>query len=447
MPSAASARPLDVPATRTRGASPHDTYLFALCWVLAGYAVLGRGFAAIGLPPLYIGELSLLAGVVVLLRTRCWLALPATPACLILLVLMVWVVLRTVPYVGPYGIDALRDSVVILYGLFALVVIALVVEDPRRLAWIVSLYARFAWLYGIIGGALFIGSVFLAERLPQAPIQLPYVRPGEAATHLAGAAVFVLLGLRRVTLVWCVLLVVSMVLVSASRAAMLACLIPVVLAIVLGGHLRRVLPVLIVGAVMLGLGAAVDLQIPLPGGRDIGTAQILNGLASVFGTNEASNFEGTKEFRLRWWAIIQDYTLRGPYFWTGKGFGVNLALEDGYAQWVTQDSVLRSPHNGHMTILARAGVPGLALWIGLLAAWFAMLLRSHLLARQAGDATWAAVFLWIACYGTAVLVNASFDVALEGPMSGIWFWSLFGLGVGASMTYRADLRSLLDDAR
>jgi hypothetical protein len=29
------------------------------------------------------------------------------------------------------------------------------------------------------------------------------------------------------------------------------------------------------------------------------------------------------------------------------------------------------------------------------------------------------------------MVNASFDVFLEGPTGGIWFWSLFGLGIAA----------------
>jgi hypothetical protein len=38
-----------------------------------------------------------------------------------------------------------------------------------------------------------------------------------------------------------------------------------------------------------------------------------------------------------------------------------------------------------------------------------------------------------------MLINASFDVALEGPMLGIWFWCLFGFGVAVAMCYRARL--------
>jgi hypothetical protein len=33
-------------------------------------------------------------------------------------------------------------------------------------------------------------------------------------------------------------------------------------------------------------------------------------------------------------------------------------------------------------------------------------------------------------YWVAVMVNSSFDVYLEGPQGGIWFWSVVGVGLG-----------------
>ena len=88
-------------------------------------------------------------------------------------------------------------------------------------------------------------------------------------------------------------------------------------------------------------------------------------------------------------------------------------------------------------MLARAGVPGLVLWLVTAATWFAMLLSRVMAARRNGDADWANLFVWIACYGLSILINASFDVALEGPMLGIWFWCIIGFGIAASMIYRA----------
>ena len=90
-----------------------------------------------------------------------------------------------------------------------------------------------------------------------------------------------------------------------------------------------------------------------------------------------------------------------------------------------------------MTLLARAGVPGVVLWALVLMSWFGMLMRAMLTARARGHKRWAELFLFVVCYAAAILINATFDVALEGPMQGIWFWCLFGFGVGSVMIYRA----------
>jgi len=46
----------------------NDRYLALLAIVLLGYALLGKGFAYLGFPPLYVGEIAFLAGIVVFLR-------------------------------------------------------------------------------------------------------------------------------------------------------------------------------------------------------------------------------------------------------------------------------------------------------------------------------------------------------------------------------------------
>ena len=66
-----------------------------------------------------------------------------------------------------------------------------------------------------------------------------------------------------------------------------------------------------------------------------------------------------------------------------------------------------------------------------------MLLGAMLVARARNDKQWADLFLLIICYAMAIVINAAFDVTLEGPMQGIWFWSLFGFGIGSVMVYRA----------
>jgi len=66
-----------------------------------------------------------------------------------------------------------------------------------------------------------------------------------------------------------------------------------------------------------------------------------------------------------------------------------------------------------------------------------LMLRAMLTAYLRRQTQWRNLFLWIFCYVTAIVINATFDVTLEGPMQGIWFWCLFGFGVGSVMVYRA----------
>jgi hypothetical protein len=87
--------------------------------------------------------------------------------------------------------------------------------------------------------------------------------------------------------------------------------------------------------------------------------------------------------------------------------------------------------------LARAGVPGVVLWSLVLISWSGMMLRAMLVARARGHKQWTGLFLFITCYAMSIIINAAFDVTLEGPMQGIWFWCLFGFGIGSVMVYRA----------
>jgi hypothetical protein len=420
--------------------SLHDRYALLVCIVLAGYALMGKGFAYIGYPPLLIGEVTLALGLVVIYRSGAGVAMLATLPSLLLLTMLCLVTAKVTLALGPYGVDAIRDGVVILYGLYAFAVIALLLEKPDRLEWILQRYSGFAWVYGLSGAAVvYITSE--AQRLmpiwPLSGVSIVYVRLGEAAVHLSGAAIFVLLGMRKVSPLWIFVMIGSIALISPSRGAMLSCVLPIGLAAVLGGQVKRFGPVLFVGGILFFAAYVASIDIPLPGGRSIGPEQMINNLESIMGSSEAANLDGTKEWRLRWWNAIVDYTFRGPYFWTGKGFGMGLAEADGFVVGLeTGGPIVRSPHNVHLTMLARMGVPGFFLWISTLLAWFAMLSHGLLRARLRADTEWAKIFVWIICYSMAMLIDASFDVALEGPMLGIWFWSLFGFGIGASMIYR-----------
>jgi O-antigen ligase len=105
---------------------------------------------------------------------------------------------------------------------------------------------------------------------------------------------------------------------------------------------------------------------------------------------------------------------------------------------------LRAPHNTHVEILARSGVPGLVLWVLLQAIYGLSLLRAANRARQRGDMAWVPVLGLIFIYWLAALVNASFDPYLQGPQGGIWFWAMFGVGLAAMRM--ADQREALGES-
>ncbi len=421
-----------------------DRYILALSCVLLGYAVMGKGFAYFGYPPFFVGELAFLAGLLVLLRSGCFVATFAFGPSLLLAAIMGWTLLRTLPFVGTYGFDALRDSVIIMYGGFSFIIAALLIEDCRRINTLVRYYKVFLGIYVPAVPFLFPLGFYFGDdilSMPGTTVRLISLGPGEVATHLAGAAVFALAGFRRPTPFWTACLLVALVMVSAvSRAAMLAFVVPVVLAALVLGKARMLAVIIAVGLMLLTTAYVIETSFSSyheahsSTERRVSSVQLVENIASIVGRG-GDQTEGTKEWREKWWNIIADNTVRGPYFWTGRGFGVNLAFEDGFGNR-HNERPLRSPHNGHMTILARAGIPGAALWGVFLAAWLGALLRATSLARRSGQAEWAGLLLFVACYATSCVINATFDVALEAPMQGIWFWCLIGFGIGTTMIYR-----------
>jgi O-Antigen ligase len=422
-----------------------DIYILLLAGVLLGYAFLGKGFAYLGFPPIFIGEIAFFTGFIVLLRTGCLIAALMTAPSLALAAAMGWVLICTLPFISVYGFDALRDSVVIMYGGFAFIVIALLLEDIRRINSILRYYGAFLNVFIPTIPLLYAFNRYMADYIPKWPgygVTVLHIS-GEITTHLAGAAVFALVGFRNVSRLGVMSIFVTVVMVSvSSRGGMLAFVLPVTLATLVLGKVRALAAVGVAGLVIFAAAFAIETSLTdfreasSTEERSLSTRQMIDNVSSMVGRTGVGT-EGTKAWRLEWWNVIINDTVFGPNFWTGRGFGLNLADVDGFQHRKDPDSPpLRSPHNVHMTILARAGVPGLLLWGLLIATWSVMLTGALVTARRRGQTEWAALFLFIGSYVTSFIINATFDVALEGPMQGIWFWCLIGFGIGAVMIYR-----------
>ena len=66
---------------------------------------------------------------------------------------------------------------------------------------------------------------------------------------------------------------------------------------------------------------------------------------------------------------------------------------------------------------------------------------------RSGPDSLARVLLFLMIYWVAFMINATFDVFLEGPMGGIWFWTLYGVGIGTMLVYDKTFRPFIATPR
>ncbi len=412
---------------------------------LAGYALLGKGFAYLGWPPLFAGELLLAIGCVALLTARRLGTLVSSRIGMCLAVFIAWQVICTVPYFGTYTVDTMRDSAIWGYSAFAWTTAALVVRLPGFVDCIVGRYRRFAPWFAVLAPSAWLATLYLADVLPrigESGITVPLVKGGDYCVHLAGALTFFVSGVAPIGPWFPLLIFGDVILGSTGRGGLLSFVAALSVIGLLRGRFKKVALVAISLVVLFAVMGLTDVHISVPGTtRELSLDQLTDGFNSLFGDSGRHDLEGTKNWRLSWWKEIVDYTFLGPYFWTGKGYGVNLADSDGF-QVGTFEEPLRSPHNSHLTLLARSGVPGFALWVSVQICWAASMLLSYRRAKRLGLSRWEALFAWVLAYWIAFEVCAAFDVFLEGPMAGIPFWSLFGLGWGAQILFDGRARQM-----
>ncbi len=416
----------------TRGRRAGDRYVLWHAGMLLGYALFSRSFAYVGVPPLFVGEIMILVGLAALVRAGRAGPILSQPAAWLMVALVALAAYRTVPYLSEYGVDAIRDFMMIGYAVYAIIVGGIVVACPERLLTLVEKYRVFAVVMVSLVWIVYLISKIAPESVPFLPwtgnARIIEAKGGDIMVHLCAITVFAVLGMmERKPWFMFALAANTAIVVASNRGGMLAYAIGFAIAYAMRPPEARVGRLVYAFVLFAALGVLIGPLAQLQGtSRSISVDQIVLNVTSIFGQGD-EGLDGTRKWRLQWWTKIWDGTVHGPYFWTGRGFGINLAVADGFD--VIKE--LRSPHNGHMTVLARMGVPGFVLWLSMLGLWTASIFAAWLRARRAGRHRWMALFAFLTAYMAAIHVNASFDVFLEGPMGGIWFWTVFGLGLAA----------------
>ena len=425
---------------------PADLFLRLLAALLVGYAVGGRAFAYLGWGSLYVGEAVLAIGLVTALPTLTRVRIPRSAPLAWLAVFGLWGLGRTLPGIERHGLDAARDAVVWGYSAFAFLMAGVLLARPDRLLWLLHLYRRFALSYPLVMLPLWVSLVVYGDLIPPVIREIELSpKGGDTLVLLAGISSFCLLGFARprvgVLLCLCSLVLLCAISNRGGTLSLLAALSVASLATSARARLAPAVGVLAFAAtIVFGLGDLLQR-----GAREVSLDQLSSNISSVFSPQERQELDGSRRWRLDWWGRIVDYTIYGPYFWEGRGFGPNLATTDGFD--LDKERTLRSPHNVHMTFLARGGVPGLLLWLALQLSWLISMLAAYRRSSRSGQDVWARLFLFLIAYWLSFQVNGTFDVYLEGPMGGIWFWTVLGVGLASAQLYRTTPELLYEGAR
>ena len=339
-------------------------------------------------------------------------------------------------------IDSIRDSFVFEYGWFVFIIF--LYQDKLDLIWD-NLFHIYKWfpLVALFNFILQYYVPFFETVAPFGNIPILLFKNGDMGVHLMICTILVILNIKKLTTKWLISLAILilfnfLVVAAYSRSGMLAYIVGVFSFIYFSkdNYIKEAIKgftkyipwaLVIVIPIYLSIQVRENFQ-----GRAAGFTQIKENITSLTTNTDNKISEDNILWRFAWWTKIIDYSFSKEYFLHGKGLGMSLAQSDDII--MTEDDV-RSPHSFHLTIMARYGIPLFLLWL-----YWIFLLIKPLFKRKLSLKEHA-----ITCILISFIVNASFDVFLEGPMGAFPFWTWVGLlfmSVGVANTKAADSISL-----
>lgn len=435
------------PDPSTSDLSRHSSWSAAgLLLLLGGYLFLDRPFAHLHIPgtPIYLAEPILAFGVVGAARSGEGRRLLrySTPI-RALIGFIVWGLMLLAFHVFDHGLDAVQDSAVWYYGLFAVVAgtIVLTLDDaPRRL---VQVYASGLAVFVVLGWVrLATATTIEGTRVPDSTVPWTGHRQGNIAVHAAIGFAFAVLILapylaerleRRQAVAWTAALATPLLVLyfaagTQNRGGLVAGFFVIIGVPMLA---RRFGPIMAAFSLtLLALFTILyltDVSFDLGRrGRPLSVQTILDNIVSVR--------EGEDTGRTDLWDPVIDDILTEENFLTGRGFGENLGERYGFKDLEARGgNALRNVHNSHLNVLARMGFIGAGLWLALWIVWYYHLFRARSRLRMVDSPRRAAWLGWAMLAATAILINAFFDGTLEGPQVAVWLWSIYGIGAAIAM--------------
>ena len=397
-----------------------NLYLRAYLLVMTLYVFLNKGVAYT-----YLVEALWLFGILLLFINRKKVELIWNKTTKLILFFIVISFIYILRGFTKYDIvDLIRDSFIFQYGWF--VFILFLFKEKLEIIW-ETLFFIYKWFpfVALLNFILQYFVPFFETVAPFGGIPILLYKNGDMGVQLLISTLLLLYSFENKTLKWRVLLslVIALdflILASYSRSGIVAFLASMLCFIYFNKDIQlqarvrlliKYLPIilLVITPIYINIKVAENFQ-----GRAVGLEQIKNNFSSIVGGTTDATSENNVVGRLVWWAKIIDYSLSSPNFFIGKGLGMNLATDDDI---ITLDDSLRSPHNFHLNIMSRFGVLIFVIWTYFLIQLLRPLFKKQLQGKR----------LLIGCILLAFLINASFDVFLEGPMGAFPFWTWLGL--------------------
>ena len=373
----------------------------------------------------YMAEILLVAGLFILFINRKQFEIGLDRKQILVGIFILISILFILVGVFQYSIfNVLRDSLAFQYAWFAFIIYFFKNEYDFIWQKIIQIYK---WV-PLILFFNFILFYFVFLYLPPINIfgnqNIIIYKNGDKSVHLLISTVLMFLYSEKFSRKWLIantiLIVINfLILLAFTRSGSVAYIFALFSFFffskekILNESVRKLLKyVPIIMVVGMGLFVAIDIQGDAQG-RTISLSQITENFSSIVSTNIDGNLAENKVWRLIWWAKLVNESFTLQHFFVGKGLGMSLAGND----ILNTDDNLRSPHNFHLTILARFGYIVFITWI----IWLVSLFKPLFTRKLAGKT------LAITSILLAFIINGSFDVFFEGPMGAFPFWTFVGL--------------------
>jgi len=397
-----------------------NLYLRAYLLIMTLYVFLNKGVAYT-----YLVEALWLFGILLLLMDRKKVELIWNKTTKLLLFFIAIGFIYIIRGFSKYGIiDLIRDSFIFQYGWFVFILFLFKDKTAQIFETLFIIYKWFPFI-ALLNFLLQYFVPFFETVTPFGGIPILLYKNGDMGVQLLISTLLLLFSIEKYSfklraLLSLVITLDFLILASYSRSGIVAFLASLVCFIYFNKDIQlqsrvrlliKYLPIilLVVTPIYINIKVTENFQ-----GRSVGFEQITNNFSSIVGGTTDATSENNVVWRLVWWAKIIDYSFSSPNFFIGKGLGMNLATDDDI---ITLDDSLRSPHNFHLNIMSRFGVLLFMIWMYFLIQIIKPLFKKQLQGRR----------LLIGCILLAFLINASFDVFLEGPMGAFPFWTWLGL--------------------